>query len=134
MHCYLFLLRFNSRTLFFIPMSFTSLTIHSCRIEGIWNRTLLSGVKISDIILANFIFSIIFSIVQTVQFLISIYFELNFAITKDYWVLALITFALTNLGFILGFLMSTCVDDFHVVFGTGIMMCWFMTNLSGFCW
>jgi hypothetical protein len=120
--------------IFFIPMSYTSLIINSYRIEGTWNRTLLSGVQISDIILATMTQSVIVSIIQTVQFMISIYFELSFEFTKDSWLLVLLSFVMANLGFIFGFLLSACSDDFHVVYGIGIVMSWIMITLSGFYW
>ncbi|KAL7012131.1 hypothetical protein ACKWTF_014646 [Chironomus riparius] len=120
--------------LFFVPMCYSSFTIHAQRIEGIWNRTLLSGVEITELITANLIFSFINSTIQSIIFLISIYFELNFEITKNCWILFVAAFVMMNLGFILGILISATFDDFHVIYGIGITISWMMTLLSGVFW
>ncbi|XP_070508497.1 ABC transporter G family member 23-like [Chironomus tepperi] len=120
--------------LFFLPMCYTSLIIYSHRIEGIWNRTLLSGVEISEILLSYLIFSIMYSMLQSLLFLITLYFEFSSAITADYWLLGLITISMTNLGFIIGILFSASFDNFHVIYGFGVWVCWVMIALCGFVW
>ncbi|KAG5669796.1 hypothetical protein PVAND_000089 [Polypedilum vanderplanki] len=87
-------------------MFFSLLLIFECRNEGIWNRTLLSGVKMTEIVFVYFIQSFIISVIVAIEIILFLKFVMDLNIGEHCWIIALMVFEIAQFGYLAGFQIS----------------------------
>lgn len=109
------------------------LIILSDRKEGLWNRTLLAGVKVKYIMISQFIFVTIVNVIQNIEYiLISYYLDMIAADRMIPYFIILSYFSLS--GAFLGVVVALIFEDY--LFANSAVMFFSMvtTSLAGVIW
>ncbi|KAG5667099.1 hypothetical protein PVAND_015098 [Polypedilum vanderplanki] len=113
---------------------FALLIISDTRIAGVWNRTLLCGVKLTEIILANAIECIFISIVIAASMIIGQDFIFGAEVLgSKFLVFSLIT-GICIVGFMMGFFISILCDKFQASSGLGQLITILTVFTTGLIW
>ncbi|KAG5667406.1 hypothetical protein PVAND_015387 [Polypedilum vanderplanki] len=95
---------------FCVTIIFSINLISQSRYEGIWNRSLLCGVRIYEIISIYIIECFCISILLLLEILITLkYLQVN--IEEHFWIVCFVIFEVSQIGFFLGFFISILTDD-----------------------
>lgn len=78
------------------------------RLEGIWNRILLAGVTVPELLCSSIISHSSIVFIQCIGFLITSEFIFNKPIQGEYLLVFMLTFLLGFTGMIVGLLISIC--------------------------
>jgi ABC-type polysaccharide/polyol phosphate export permease len=107
--------------------------ILSFRMEGVWNRTLLSGVKLSEIYAANLLQCACYSLITTTEMICSIIIIVEVE-SKDILIAIVLLFECSIVGFLIGLTLSIVSNDFAFVGYVGIAILLIFFILSGIVW
>lgn len=81
---------------------YSLITLRSNRLEGDWNRSLLSGMSVLEFFIANLIQCNIVAAILTLQMLLFSIFVLEIEPVASYWLISWIVFRITCWTFLVG--------------------------------
>jgi len=113
---------------------FSISAIAQSRTEGIWNRTLLSGVKTSEILLAHIITFIISDVIQVIVFKIASVILYDFDILGSQWTLGCLCLLMCIVGSCIGLLISIFTNNVLFVNSAGMMVFFACGSQCGIYW
>ncbi|XP_070493805.1 uncharacterized protein [Chironomus tepperi] len=113
---------------------FSISAIAQCRIEGIWNRTLLSGVKSSEIVLAHIITFVISDVLQVIILKIASVVLFNYEILGSQWTLGSLCLVMCLVGSSIGLFISILTNNLIVVNSAGMMLFFACGSQCGVFW
>ncbi|KAG5679849.1 hypothetical protein PVAND_009386 [Polypedilum vanderplanki] len=120
--------------IFCITMSHSVLSIYEFRGQGIWNRSVINGMKISEIVLAQLILFYCNTFIIIIEMLLVIKFVLKIEILGSIWLVAFMIYQASMGGYIVGFLTSILVDDIFVLAGLANAFIAVSVSISGLVW
>lgn len=113
---------------------FSISAIAQCRIEGIWNRTLLSGVKSSEILLAHIITFIISDVIQVIILKIAAVVLYDFNILGSQWTLGTLCLVMSFVGSSIGLFISILTNNLIIVNSAGMILFFACGSQCGVFW
>ncbi|KAG5668619.1 hypothetical protein PVAND_016554 [Polypedilum vanderplanki] len=113
---------------------FSSLTFTQSRREGVWNRTILSGVKITEIIIANLIECLIIAAAYSVQIIFSLKVLIEIEIIGNLGLTLFIIFINIIVGFLFGFIIAIFYSKFEIAVGMASLITFIIIPTSGILW
>lgn len=115
-------------------MIHSALAIYEFRLEGFWNRSMMNGLKIPDVISAYLIQFVFSSTIITIEMILMLLFIVKLKIVGSFWLTFLIIFLMGIDGCLLGLIASILFDSFHVITGFIVLIIVSSISLSGLLW
>ncbi|KAG5679813.1 hypothetical protein PVAND_009351 [Polypedilum vanderplanki] len=119
---------------FAITLAHSGLIIYECRLEGIWNRSFVNGLKITELLAANLIQCFLNSTIISIQMIFYLNFIIKVEFIGSYWMAFLIMFLVANVGHLLGLLKAIVFDNIFVLTGIGCAYIASTCFVSGLFW
>lgn len=113
---------------------FASFSIAQSRMEGVWNRSLLAGVKVTEIVLANVIQCAFVSIIMAAQMILGLYALTDIEVIGNMWMVVYMIVACTFNGYLLGFFISILTESFLVINGLISAQAFYGVMITGVIW
>ena len=104
------------------------------RIEGIWNRTLLAGVKSSEVLFSHIIILIFCDLIEIFVLKIATIFLLDIPIIGNQFLLGLLCLVLYMAGNSIGLLISVFTNNVAILNSAGLMIVFSSTIMCGVFW
>ncbi|XP_070493794.1 ABC transporter G family member 23-like [Chironomus tepperi] len=123
-----------SQMLLLSGILFSISSFGQCRIEGIWNRTILAGVTTSEILTVQMFILLIFDILQVFVYDLSFKVLYDIKILGDELALWLIYLLLCVVGTCIGLLISIHTNNVAIVNSAGIIIFFTCGGLAGLVW
>lgn len=120
--------------LLFSTMGFSCFSIAQSRIDGVWNRTLLAGVKAGEIFITQVLLSFIVVMISFGETVITAVLTMDLVMIGHFYLLFVFGFLLCLAGSVFGIALSAIHDDlkFHTIILFGMVQ--LFTVLSGSIW
>ncbi|KAG5674225.1 hypothetical protein PVAND_004205 [Polypedilum vanderplanki] len=115
-------------------ISSSVVSIVQCRSDGVWNRSLLNGVKISEIVITYLIQYSCYAFITSIESILCLKFVFKIEIIGNIWLAFILLFIYAMNSFLFGFNVSIILDDVTIAGFTGIGLLVIFTNLSGIVW
>ena len=115
-------------------MGFSCFAIAQSRIDGVWNRTLLAGVKVSEIFITQLILSCIVVTISFMETITVAILTVDIVVLGQFYLLFIIGFLVCLTGSILGIALSATTDDFKYVSIILFQLVQLFSVLSGSFW
>jgi ABC-type polysaccharide/polyol phosphate export permease len=112
---------------------FALLIVSDTRISGVWNRTILCGVRMSEIILASFIECLLIAFVLAVSMTSGLHIY-DVEIAGSTFVVFVMMMEIAVVGFMLGFFISIIFDKFQASSGVGQLILVISVFTVGIFW
>jgi hypothetical protein len=113
---------------------FSVSSIGQNRIEGIWNRTILAGVKTSEILVVNIFILLVNDVLQVLIFNASFKVIFDMKVEGNELALGLIYFLLCVTGNSIGLTITILTNSFSVISSAGIVIFFICGGLGGGFW
>ncbi|KAG5671144.1 hypothetical protein PVAND_001357 [Polypedilum vanderplanki] len=110
------------------------LAILQSRMDGVWNRSLLNGVSITEILIANFIQYTFYSLIISIELILLLIYIVKVEIVGRIWLAFLLIFGYSIDGFLFGLNCSIIFKDFISGHYSNIAVISHITLLSGIIW
>ncbi|XP_070493446.1 ABC transporter G family member 20-like isoform X2 [Chironomus tepperi] len=123
-----------SQILLLCGILFSISSIGQCRIEGIWNRTILAGVTTSEILTVQLFILLIFDVFQVFVYDLSFKVLYDIKILGDELALGVICLLLCVVGTCIGLLISIHTNNFAIVNSAGVVIFFTCGGLCGGFW
>jgi hypothetical protein len=116
-------------------MTITCLPISSARSEGVWNLTLLAGVKSYEVLLAHFLFSFLQCLIMVFESLFSFWlFCPLFGDAEKFWFVFCIQLEIAVACILFEFWLSHVTGNFTSIFYINLGLAWNMNSIGGMNW
>lgn len=115
-------------------MAFSCFSIAQSRIDGVWNRTLLAGVKSIEILFTQIILSVIVVTISFIENIITAILTMDIVMVGHFYLLFLFGFLICFTGSIMGIALSTTSEDIKFISMTLFGMAQLFSNLCGSFW
>ena len=113
---------------------FSISSIAQSRIEGIWNRTLLAGVKTSEILLVHIITFVISAVIQVIVLKIASLILYDFDILGSQWLLGTYCLFMCLVGSAIGLFISIHTNNLLIVNSAGMLLFFMCGSQCGVFW
>lgn len=120
--------------LFMLSISFCCLSVINDRKNGSWNRELLSGVSLFEVIVAHFIVNIVVMIFQLSSLFFVFKYTMDLPNNGNVIVESLLTILIYISGVIFGLLFSCEIESYFLAVYTSIGLTIGQVILSGSIW
>lgn len=111
-----------------------SFPMSAARSEGIWDQTLVAGVKNYEIFMAQFIFTFIQCNISIFIYLFTFCLFPKFEIFKCFWEIYSMLFFFAIVCILLEFWMSCVTKKFHLICHANIALYLTFQTISGLVW
>lgn len=85
----------------------------SDRKEGMWNRSLLAGVRVLELMVAHALMNSLLVFIQLIELVVLVHVLVDFEMVGNYAVGILMLFLSSVTGMMVGIVLSTMVEDFR---------------------
>ena len=113
---------------------FSISSISQSRIDGIWNRTLLAGVKTSEILLVHIVTFIIADVIQVISLKIASIVLFDFVILGSQWLLGALCLTMCFVGSAIGLFISIKTNNLLIVNSAGMLVFFLFGLQAGLFW
>ena len=115
-------------------MLFSISSISQNRLEGIWNRTLLSGVTASEVLLTHSFILIICDVIEIIILKITTIFLIDAPIIGSQWLLGILFLVMYMMGNSIGLLISVLTNNSNIISFAGTFVSFSCAMASGAVW
>jgi len=115
-------------------MGFSCFSIAQSRIDGVWNRTLLAGVKSVEIFITQMILSFIVVIISFTEIVVVMVLSIDVVMVGNIYLLIFIGILLCLAGTIFGIAISATSDDLKIMSMVLFAIVNFFSTLNGTFW
>lgn len=122
------------RVLLLSGILFSISSVAQCRMEGIWNRTILAGVTTSEILAVQIFIMLIYDVIQVFMFKLAFIFLFDIKIMGNEWLLVLICLLICMAGSSLGLIVSIHTNNVAIVNSAGVIIFFTCGGLCGGFW
>lgn len=128
-----FILYILNRNAYFATCGSMILIMLSDRKEGLWNRTLLAGVKVKYIVFSQLTLAIVISIIQNLEFILST-FIFGLIDMDKMLIFFIVLVAFSTSGAFLGIMVALIFENFMFANSAVMFLSMVMMNLAGVIW
>jgi hypothetical protein len=118
----------------FSAMGFSCFAIAQSRIDGVWNRTLLAGVRPLEVLFTQVLVCVVVLIISLSEVAITSYLTLDIPIKGSYMLLAIFGLFACLTGSISGIAMSVMTEDINTMSLIALAVIQGTSTLSGGYW
>ncbi|XP_070493900.1 ABC transporter G family member 20-like [Chironomus tepperi] len=104
------------------------------RVEGIWNRTLLTGVKTSEVMLSNIIILLVCDLIEIIALKIGTIYLVDLPIIGNQLTLGLLCLCLYMAGNSIGLFISVLTNNIVILNSSGVLIVVANITLCGVAW
>ncbi|CAG9805991.1 unnamed protein product [Chironomus riparius] len=122
------------QALIFPAMGFSCFSIAQSRIDGVWNRTLLAGVKSAEILITQLLLSIIVVTISFIEIVGVVLLTLDVVVLGNLFLLIFFGILLCLTGSIFGIAVSATSDDIKILTIILFAVIQFFSTINGAFW
>ena len=115
-------------------MGFSFFSIAQSRIDGVWNRTLLAGVKTAEILITQILLSLIVVTISFIEIIGVVFLTLDVVVLGNIFLLIFIAILLCITGTICGIALSATSDDLKILTMVLFAIVQLFSTINGAFW